>query len=230
MTKLKSFGCSFIFGSELSDAAQEDVSEPSMLTWPALIAGNLNLEYECWARAGQGNFKIYCDILANSYANDDSVYVINWTWIDRFDYIDQFEHWDTLRPAQENQLQKFYYKNLHSQFRDMISNATYIISAAEHLKSLNCRFIMTYMDQNLFANVADLDWDTSEYPEILQQKQFLLQQLQQKLGNILVNFDDLNFLDWSRLHNYKISSQWHPLEDAHAAAADYWLPAIKQLL
>jgi hypothetical protein len=217
MTKLKSFGCSFFYGSDLSDCTDSICSQA---TWPALTANKLNLEYQCFARPGQGNFKIYCDILANSYTNDDSVYAINWTWIDRFDYIDTTtEQWNTLRPAQENQFQDFYYRNLHSQLSDMISNASWIVSAAEHLKSIGCPFVMTYMDYNLLAPVSP-DWHNPRYVEILQQK----------LREILLNFDGDNFLDWSRKKSYPVSDTWHPLEDAHIAAAEYWLAQIQSLV
>jgi hypothetical protein len=192
----------------------------STLTWPALIAKKLNLEYECFALAGQGNFKIYCDILANSYIHDDSVYIINWTWIDRFDYIDSTsETWNTLRPAQENATQDFYYRNLHSQLQDMIVNASWISAAAEHLNSLNRPFIMTYMDHNLLTPI-DPSRHNPRYLEVLQNK----------LNKILVNFDDKNFLEWSRAHNFPVSATWHPLEAAHRAAADHWLPQIQSLV
>jgi hypothetical protein len=221
MTKLKSFGCSFIYGSDLLGVDRQRRDEPnsSQETWPALIAKKLNLDYECHAWPGQGNFKIFCDILANSYRNDDSVYVVNWTWIDRFDYVDSQEHWNTLRPAQENELQDFYYRNLHNQLNDMISSASWIVSAAEHLRSLERPFVMTYMDYNLLTPL-DPNWHDPRYLEILQQK----------LNKILKNFNGLNFLDWSKKHNYEINQAWHPLEAAHRGAADYWLPHIQRLV
>lgn len=224
--KLKSFGCSFVYGSDLFDSEQfafllnkYSSEQASSLTWPALIAEQLNLEYECYATPGQGNFKIYCDILSNSYQNDQSIYLINWTWIDRFDYVDHIEQWRTIRPAEDSELEKFYYRNFHSQLCDTISSASYIVSAAEHLTSLNCPYIMTYMDYNLLT-IIDPTWHDPRYLEVLQQK----------LQKILVNFDDKNFLDWSRDNNFAISDSWHPLEDAHAAAAEYWLPEVKKLL
>jgi hypothetical protein len=189
------------------------------LAWPEIIGKKLNLSHECYANPGSGNFKIYCDILANSYKNDQSIYLVNWTWIDRFDYIDQHEQWCTLRPSESSNLEKCYYQNFHSQLCDLVSNASYIVSAAEHLISLNCPFIMTYMDNNLLTPI-DKNWHDPRYLEILQQK----------LGKILVNFDGLNFLDWSKKNKFAISKSWHPLETAHEAAADYWLPAVKQLL
>jgi hypothetical protein len=222
--KLKSFGCSFIYGSELADSLVEVVDvnpwfAESNLTWPALIAKNLNLDYECHALPGQGNFKIFCDILANSYCDDQSVYLINWTWIDRFDYVDQNEHWDTLRPANENPQQQFYYRHLHSQLCDMISDASYIVSAAQHLQSLQRPFLMTFMDYNLLSPV-DPNWHDPRYLEVLQNK----------LKTHLLNFDGLNFLDWSRKNNFSIGPDGHPLEQAHAAAAAYWLSAVNKLL
>jgi hypothetical protein len=214
MTKLKSFGCSFFYGSDLSDCTNHT---PSQLTWPALIAKQLNLNYECWARPGQGNFKIYCDILA--HCEQDSVCLINWTWIDRVDYVDHCETWQTLRPADENALQTFYYKNIHSQIVDMVSNASYIVLAAQHLHEQGIPYVMTYMDHLLFETV-DPEWHNPKY----------VQSLQHKLATTLTNFDKLNFLEWARQHNFPVSATWHPLEAAHQAAADHWLPQIQSLV
>jgi hypothetical protein len=216
MKTIKSFGCSFVYGTDLSDCSDHKYSQ---LTWPALIADHLGLEYQCFACPGQGNFKIYADILANSTPQESSVFVVNWTWIDRFDYIDHRESWQTLRPAEENSLQKFYYQNLHSQMQDMITDATYIIAAAEHLKELQIPSVMTYMDRLLFETVNP-SWHNPKYVE----------SLQRKLCSILIDFNGLNFLDWSRANKYAVSEHWHPLEDAHAAAAEFWLPAVKKLL
>jgi hypothetical protein len=216
MTTLKSFGCSFIYGSDLSDCTD---FRHSQLTWPALLATELGLEYQCVARPGQGNLKIYCDIMANSEPNEDSIFLINWTWIDRYDYIDHQEQWQTLRPADENQLQKFYYQNLHSQMQDMIQDSTYILAAADHLNNLKIPYVMTYMDNLLFETV-DPNWHNPKYVKLLQVK----------LSKILTNFNDVNFLDWSRFNNYAISERWHPLEDAHYAAAKYYYSVIKKLI
>jgi hypothetical protein len=216
MSTLKSFGCSFIYGSDLPDCTD---FKHSQLTWPALISTELNLEYQCFAMPGQGNFKIYCDIMANSEPDEDSIFLVNWTWIDRYDYIDHHEQWQTLRPAGESQLQKFYYQNLHSQMQDMIQDSTYILAAVDHLKNLNIPYIMTYMDRLLFETV-DPDWHNPKY----------IESLQCKLGSILTDFNGLNFLEWSRANNYAVSKQWHPLEAAHQAAADYWIPAVNRLL
>jgi hypothetical protein len=216
MKTLKSFGCSFVYGSDLSDCTNHSYSR---WAWPALIAKQLKFKYRCLAKPGQGNFKIYCDILANSDTNKDSVFLINWTWIDRYDYIDREENWQTLRPANENHLQRFYYQNLHSQMVDIIQDATYIVAAAKHLQGLQIPYIMTYMDNLLFEPVNSA-CQNLKYVE----------SLQHKLRNILVDFGDTNFLDWSYKNNFAVSERWHPLEEAHQGAANYWLPIIQNLL
>lgn len=43
------------------------------------------------------------------------------------------------------------------------------------------------------------------------------------------SFDGCDFLSWSQKHGYQITELLHPLEDAHLAAADYWLDAYKAL-
>jgi hypothetical protein len=215
MKTLKSFGCSFIYGSDLSDC--NDIKH-SQLTWPALIASELNLEYQCLARPGQGNFKIYCDIMANSEPDEHSIFLINWTWIDRFDYIDHQEQWRTLRPADENQLQKFYYQNLHSQLQDMIRDATYVLAACNHLQQMNIPYIMTYIDDLLFEPVDSL-WHNPKY----------VKSLQSNLSTVLKNFDGVSFLTWAKNNNFKISQHWHPLEEAHAAASKFWCSTVKKI-
>lgn len=224
MKTIKSFGCSFIYGTDLIDADLKGPNAvigfgPSNSTWPALIANQVGFAYKCHALPGQGNFKIFCDIVANSYHDDQSIFLINWTWIDRFDYVDTHERWATLRPSEEGSLQDYYYRNFHSQLKDMITSASYIISAAEHLNSLNCPYIMTFMDYNLLTPLNP-KWHNPRYLEVMQQK----------LQTVLTNFEGKNFLDWSQTRNFRISDDWHPLEDAHQAAADYLLPLVQKLL
>ena len=39
----------------------------------------------------------------------------------------------------------------------------------------------------------------------------------------MAKFDNMDFLSWSRKNKYPISDSWHPLEEAHLAAADYMI-------
>ena len=83
---LKSFGCSFIFGSELSDDGKNGrYATGSKLTWPAHVARHLNYTYLCYARPGSGNLQIAERTLTHLATNEHALFVINWTYIDRFD-------------------------------------------------------------------------------------------------------------------------------------------------
>ena len=86
--KLKSFGCSFIYGSDLADASINPGNLiPSNHTWPAHLARLQNRDYECYAKPGSGNLQILEKILTQASDKDKhDLFVIGWTWIDRFDY------------------------------------------------------------------------------------------------------------------------------------------------
>ena len=86
--KLKSFGCSFVFGTDLHDDGRDlPKITPSKHTWPALLAQHLGQAYECYARPGSGNLQIWENIANQITTQESALYVISWTWINRFDYI-----------------------------------------------------------------------------------------------------------------------------------------------
>lgn len=207
MTQIKSFGCSFVYGSDLADDGHGVVgADPSKLTWPALLAQHNNWHYQCYAQPGRGNAFILDQILTHAGA-DDSVFVVGWTWIDRYDYIDDSELWQTLRPSQNSAESHFYYKHLHSQYLDKLKTLSYIKTAIDVLTQCNRPFVMTYMDELLLEK----EWHTTSATECLQQY----------IEPYLTTFEGDTFLNWSQNQGYKISDAMHPLESAHAAAAKY---------
>jgi len=211
--KLKSFGCSFIFGSELQDnvlAGSDDL--PSCLTWPAHLAQHLDREYICHARPGAGNLQILENILNQSAVSDsEDLFVIGWSWIDRFDYVDTNNKWlgtpwSTIRPVDNTETAKVYYKELHSEYSDKFTSLSYIRLAIDSLKQKGIPFIMTYMDTLMF----DQRWHITP----------AINDLQHYVKPYMTVFDGLTFLEWSRKNKYPESTHWHPLESAHRAAAD----------
>jgi hypothetical protein len=206
--KLKSFGCSLIYGNELSD----DQGCPSQLTWPSLLAKKLKLQYECYAQPGCGNLQVLEQILNQSIVNEPSIFVVGWSWIDRFDYrvnTPGIDSWKTITPGDNSKLAGTYYRELSSEFRDKFSTLIYIKTAIDTLKQQNIRFIMTYMDPWLFEQ----RWHVT--PAILD--------LQKQVLPHMTRFEGKNFLDWSRQHGYPEGVKWHPLDQAHDAAADYMI-------
>jgi hypothetical protein len=219
---LKSFGCSFIFGSELADTnhAEENIN-PSKNTWPAHLAQYLNAQYECHARPGSGNLQILEKVLNQASGQDNSnLFVIGWTWIDRFDYYNSnydgtpWQDWLTIRPSGTDNLSNLYYRDLHSEYRDKFTCLSYIKLAIDTLKQKNILFIMTYMDELLF----DQRWHTS--PAVIA--------LQEYIKPYMTTFEGQSFLDWSRSKGYPETAARHPLETAHAAAGEYIIKVFRK--
>jgi hypothetical protein len=218
--KIKSFGCSFIFGNDLQDVNThlgEPYAPPSKFTWPSLLAQNLGYNYECHARPGSGNLRILEKVLSHAAQEQESAaYVIGWSLIDRFDYTvdpDKKTHqydmaglsrWCTIMPIHNDLRSQHYYQDLHSQFRDKLSNLIYIKTAIDTLKQKNIKFIMTYADELLF----ETEYHTN--PAILD--------LQDFVRPYLTTFENKTFVKFSKSRGFAISSTMHPLEDAHRAA------------
>lgn len=219
--KIKSFGCSFIYGSELHDELRDECcTEPSQFTWPALIAKKLDIEYQCFAIPGSGNLRILEKILNHAATEDRNVfYIIGWTWIERFDYTISDpdpkwrDSWQTICPVATDKTSKFYYKNIHSEFRDKLTSLTYLSLAINVLKEKNIPFLMTYQD----PLTLDQQWNISAGGKFLQNQ----------ISQHLATFNGCTFLDWARKNNFPVSRLWHPLEEAHAAAADYMFDRVQ---
>ena len=231
--QVKSFGCSFIFGSELSDEwccpsgemaiHLQEVGRHnikfSKLTWPAHVAQYLGYEYQCYANPGSGNLQIMERVLTQITKSDCALIIIGWTWIDRFDYINplatdhtDIDFWNTITPTDNDHTAKNYYKNLHSEFKDKLLALTSIRLTIDILKQKNLPFIMTYIDELMFDN----NWHSTP----------AIRELQNYIKPYMTKFEDLTFLDWSRKNNYPVSNNWHPLEKAHTAASEYIIQAL----
>jgi hypothetical protein len=207
--KLKSFGCSFTYGSDLSDC-DIPIWGASQQTWSALLARSLDYGYECYAYPGIGNLQIMNCVLEQSSFDDPAIFVINWTWLDRFDFIDSTtEHWITLRPDGNTAQHKLYYKYFYNQYHTMLTNASYIKTTIDILKSKNIQFIMTAMDTTLFDEV-DPGWQDPRSISLLQKK----------IKPYITWFENDTFLNWSKKNGFPISETLHPLEAAHQAGFD----------
>jgi len=212
--RLKSFGCSFIFGSELPDDGWGGpYATPSSLTWPALLAKHLNCEYECYARPGSGNLQILEAILNQvSASNGSDLFVIGWTWVDRFDYYPvnpptpSRSPWRTIVPNNTDDLAKVYFRDIHSEYRDKFVSLSYIKLAMDTMRQKNIPFIMTYMDHLLFNESCHVS------PSVID--------MQKYIRPYMNDFDGQAFLEWSRANGYPVTEMWHPLEEAHRVASD----------
>ena len=213
---LKSFGDSFIFGSDLADSVSashiHDIVA-SQNTWTAVLAKKLGLEYECFARPGAGNLQIAEQILNQAQDARPSVFAVSWSWIDRFDYWDtnpnwiNKNHWRTINPTDTSQQAESYFKYLHSEYRDKLCSLMFMRMALDTMIGKNIPFVMTYQDDLIF----DQKWHAT--PAMIE--------LQNYVKSKMTLFEGKTFLQWSQQHGFEISANMHPLEQAHKAAADY---------
>jgi hypothetical protein len=216
--KLKSFGCSFVFGTDLADDGRNlPMPTPSQHTWPANLARKMGYDYECYARPGSGNLQIAERVLTHWSVNEPAFFVIGWTWIDRFDYTNstinndpiqrKWHNWRTLMPIDNDALAKTYFKGLHSEYRDKLTSLMSIKLVIDTLNQHGIPFMMTFMDDLLF------DDQKNHTPAVLA--------LQKFVRPYMTTFEGKNFLEWSRSNGYPESKTWHPLEPAHHAAGEY---------
>ena len=222
---LGAFGDSFLFGSDLLDIQDHDSivwHHSSKLTYPALIAKRLQLEYYCTALPAQGNKVIADDIIrAVCYHKDNMIYIINWSWIDRYEYLSQArvgdaQGWNSTLPGINTAQSNAYYKYFYSDIDAKLSNLMYINTALDVLLENQCKFIMTYMDNLLF----DKQWDCT----------VSIDYLQNHIQKYTTSYNGKTFLEWSRDNSFLESKHWHPLEEAHRSATEYWLPKVRSLL
>ena len=208
--RIQTFGDSFLFGTDLEDSN----IIYSKSTWPALIARDLSLLYECRCLGGCGNHVISKNIF--DHVKETSLVVINWTWIDRFDYrVDNKIQKKTIRPGNNDSTSEFFYKEIHAEGDDKFRSLSYIHSAHQYLRNNNIPFISTYMDHLLL----DQRWNVSQG----------MIRLQNILESDLRTFpNNQTFLEWSRSNGYPESDNWHPLEQAHEEAAKIWLPIYEK--
>ena len=204
--KLKSFGCSFIFGSDLLDPTH---------AWPSQVSQRLGLEYQCHAMPGIGNLQIANKVLEQLDLSDNDFFVIGWTWIDRFDYTGADDNrWSTIMPGDTTAQAAHYYRDLHSEYRDKLTNLITIRCVVDQLTAANIPFLMTYMDELLF----DQRWHLNA----------TVKTLQDSLKPLMTTFEGLTFLDWSRSNGFAESEKWHPLEQAHSVASDYIIKILEK--
>lgn len=214
--KLKSFGCSFIWGSELPDVPIPG-NIPSQLTWPALLSRELTMLYECHAWPGRGNFFIANQCLDQLATNETALYVINWTWIDRFEFVDQDYadgRWETLRPGRNNHPHgDFYYRNLHSELSDKLHSLQLIKLVTLELLAAGQPFIMTYMDDLIF----DQRWHTT--PAMLAQQEFV--------KPLMLHWPDQNWTMWASKQGHAVTASNHLLESGHQQVFQHVLERLQ---
>jgi len=188
----------------------------SRKTWSALLAKELNLNYICHAKPGCSNETIIRKLMQyipNITSKD--VIIINWTFIDRWDFVDPDKlpiesRWVSITPTsnKKTNFEKFYFKYIQSELLYKWQTLKNILFAISILQNNNIKYLMTCVD-----------------PLILDNKHHApsyVKNIQDKIRNDIIWFEELGFDDWCTKHKFPRGKENnHPLEEAHIAAFEY---------
>jgi len=224
-------GDSFTRGDELADCPEQAIhpyrASFSRQTWPALIARSLNIDYSAEAVGGRGNQWISFIASGNSL-EQDTLLVVNWSWFERFDYVDSHrdDTWWTIHPRHENNIDHYFYKHIDNDIWNLYRNLQQMHSTIQLFKQNNIKFVMTCLDPGYTNTLCDIRPDSYSRDRIFGTEAkwiAAIDQLHKKVVPHILDFEGQTFLEWSHSNNFKCGPNGHPLEDAHAAAADYLL-------
>ena len=206
--KIISFGDSFTRGTDLADCSDDHASQ---YTWPALMAKDFGVLYECDAVGGIGNMLIANRVLEFyeiSQFKNRNFYVINWTWFERFDFLDvSLDQWRTIHPRHNNLESHFFYKHLDGETWNIVRNLHTIISTINFLQSHNMGFFMTCLDDLMWTKNYDVRYTS------------LINALQRQVQPYMHRLDKKNFYQWAKDKKFPMGATDHPLEEAHKQAA-----------
>jgi hypothetical protein len=188
----------------------------SLKTWPALLANHFQSEYCCQSISGCSNQTIIRTLtkFINDITDDDLI-IIDWTFSDRWDYIDLDEvfvddQWKTLRPSstKKTEIEKFYFKYIQSELWNKWESLRAIMLAKYMLMSKNIKFFMTCEDNLIF----DTAYHNNSY----------IINFQKELELDIFWFENSGFYRWAKDKNFPRGKENdHPLDEAHQAAFEY---------
>jgi len=187
----------------------------SRLTWPALLANHLDLDYVCYAIAGSSNQTIVRQFFQYlPHITEDDFVIINWTYIDRWDFFTDnnkvADQWITMRPSgkSDNEFKKVYFKYMHYEVWNKLETLKAIMLLIGALERKKIKFMMTSID----PLVIDQQFQAPSY----------IENLQEEVKNYITWFNDMDFVSWAQDHKFSFSETGgHPLEEAHVEAFNY---------
>jgi len=120
-----------------------DSFEEDHLVWSPttgqLVANHYNLVWKTFAKSGQGNFYIFNSLLQNIQNYDFKLALINWSSINRKDYITYHNNWQVT-----SAVKSLIIKDDHMALADQIlyENLNYILGAQLILEGFNIPYCM----------------------------------------------------------------------------------------
>ena len=228
--KLIAGGDSFVWGSELKDHLHGGLGGHSKSTFPALLAAQHGLDYECVALPGSGNDSIARRVVEACHGQDDIAVLVSWTWSARYEFwVTRQEKWETISSAQYERrsngaglskefIQTFFDDVGFSDYWETYSSLREITRLQDHLTVRNIPYLFTISD-NWFEKVHCLKEPdkimSSMHHHLDWRRWFFFPQGERYPKTEAPR----GFYQWAVEERYEQGPQLHPLESAHASAA-----------
>ena len=221
--KIIAFGDSFTRGDELANCSTKGTHNPYFVfstdTWPALLAKKLGIGYDCIALGGRGNQWISWAVQQCPEHYIDCLFIVNWTYFGRFDYVDCKDEWQTMSPNSNKNVSHEYYKTFDNDIWNLNRNIQIMYATLHLLKENSIDYIFTCQDAGVKQTIDTL---RSEY--VLNNQttwRKSISSLSKPIVSNITDFEGLTFREWADKHDYPVGPGGHPLEKAHAEAAKY---------
>lgn len=231
-------GDSFIYGAELAD----QITQPSLSTYPALLASQYGMSYNCVACPGSANNAISRTVMGECQrllsTNEKFVVSITWTFSQRYEFRFNYNtcnrnspwysinSWDVdtafinkelIRTTNIVEFINMYYKHVgNSEYNEVYLSLKEIVFMQNYLKVNNIPYIFSTADCSIFNQVDNKDrWVLDLHNQIDWDSWYLFPAGTEANESVTPR----GFYQWAVENKYNMGINYHPLEDAHKDAA-----------
>tara|TARA_B100000085_G_scaffold264242_1_gene271004 strand:+ start:3469 stop:4065 length:597 start_codon:yes stop_codon:yes gene_type:complete len=195
---LHAFGDSFTYGYELSDCPTNTHPTPSMLTYSALTANHLGLDYHCHAQGYASNNGILRQIKLADVEFEDTC-VVMWTYPVRYAFMFAGDRgWRTIAQDED----RWYWENVDQEPAQCLDRTLDSILAAHRvLNSRRCNYVFLCNNIELQNEIQyNSKWLNNDHWFFLPENHEMLNHTSTHPGDA-VHRDVFNILK-DRLHEY----------------------------
>ena len=225
-------GDSFIFGAELADQTHIN---PSMSTYPALLAKENNIEYHCAAWSGNANSAITrmtmtaCENLRKQ--NKDVCAIVTWTFTNRYEFRFNYNtgqrispwhsinSWSVDVPATTKDFAKTFFMHVgNNEYYELYSSLKEILFLQNYFKQNSISYLFLPADNHFYQHPnyyrRQDEFVDAIYNQIDWGKWFFFE----SGTEVDHTKEPRGFYQWAVENKYPVGIT-HPLEQAHSAAA-----------
>lgn len=215
-------GDSFTWGSELADSPHGGANGYSRSTYPALLAKQAKLEYICAAYPGSANNAISRMAINAVNSVNDPFLLVTWTYPQRREFWFTNE-WVSLNSwhTAKKEFSEQYFKHVgDSEYYELYSVFKEIIYLQNFCKTKNIPYMFMTADNTFYCHenyLRSKNYELSVLHDSVEwNKWFWFPQGVNQYETPAPR----GFYQWAVENKYSVGSQGHPLEQAHADAAE----------